>query len=173
MIYLTADTHFSHALCSKERGFSSIEEHDETLIDNWNKTVSNKDIVYHLGDFALLPRDKAQILKDRLNGKIHLIKGNHDKHPPEGFIWVKDVFQLKHYNQKVWLSHYCHQSWPSSFHGSYHVFGHSHGAIKPSPDKLRMDVGLDSFNLKPVSIDEVFGIFNYYKMIQMIGKAVS
>jgi calcineurin-like phosphoesterase family protein len=54
MIWLTADTHFGHTNILKYCGrpFSSIEEMDETLINNWNNKVNQDDTVYHLGDFS-------------------------------------------------------------------------------------------------------------------------
>lgn len=45
-IFFTADTHFNHAKViqfeSTTRNFSTIEEHDETLIKNWNDRVRPK-----------------------------------------------------------------------------------------------------------------------------------
>lgn len=52
MIYLTSDTHFSHAniIEYSKRPFANVDEMDEALVNNWNKVVTPKDIVYHLGD---------------------------------------------------------------------------------------------------------------------------
>ena len=54
-VWVTSDTHFNHANIIKycNRPFSSVEEMNETIIANWNKVVSEDDMVYHLGDFAL------------------------------------------------------------------------------------------------------------------------
>jgi calcineurin-like phosphoesterase family protein len=49
---------------------------NEVLIANWNRVVSNEDTVYVVGDFGF--GDMSGI-NSRLNGIIHLIKGNHDK----------------------------------------------------------------------------------------------
>ena len=49
------------------------------MIHKWNGVVSNDDVVYHLGDFALARNlDQIKIIKDQLKGKIILIPGNHD-----------------------------------------------------------------------------------------------
>ena len=32
-----ADLHFGHKWAAKNRGFSSIEEHNDKIIENWNK----------------------------------------------------------------------------------------------------------------------------------------
>lgn len=51
---------------------------NEALIQNWNEVVTDKDVVYHLGDFSLNLKAIYSILP-RLNRKeVHLIKGNHD-----------------------------------------------------------------------------------------------
>lgn len=45
---------------------------------NWNNTVGQDDIVFHLGDFCLGGSAEWTKILDRLNGKIYLIMGNHD-----------------------------------------------------------------------------------------------
>lgn len=79
-IFVTADTHFGHQNIIKycNRPFMSTEEMDAALIKNWNETVSNKDLVIHLGDFALGSRDYTASIIKKLNGKKYLIMGNHD-----------------------------------------------------------------------------------------------
>jgi calcineurin-like phosphoesterase family protein len=55
-----------------------VEESDNLIISNWNKTVNKHDKVYILGDITL---DKPQVIKDvipKLNGIIEVIAGNHD-----------------------------------------------------------------------------------------------
>ena len=61
-IWLISDTHFGHEnILSFRHGgpdgplirgnlFSSVEEMDECMIDQWNKYVKPGDKVYHLGD---------------------------------------------------------------------------------------------------------------------------
>ena len=48
MIFFTSDLHLGHENCIRlcNRPFSSIEEMDETLIENWNHKVTGKDTVY-------------------------------------------------------------------------------------------------------------------------------
>ena len=73
MIYFTADLHLGHKSIIQycNRPFSSLEEMDNTLIDNWNKVVNNSDGVYLLGDFAW--KDHENYAK-RLNGNIYLTR---------------------------------------------------------------------------------------------------
>ena len=75
-----ADTHFGHTNIIKycNRPFSCTEDMDEALIKNWNETVSNNDVVLHLGDFGVGNKEYVENIIKKLNGKKILIKGNHD-----------------------------------------------------------------------------------------------
>jgi calcineurin-like phosphoesterase family protein len=82
--FLASDHHLGHPSIIKfadqngniHRKFSSIEEHDEYLIERHNAVVSPKDKVYFIGDFAM--RKKSIKLAERFNGRKTLILGNHD-----------------------------------------------------------------------------------------------
>lgn len=77
-VYFTSDLHFGHnTLCKALRGMSS-EESDKLIIENWNETITKRDLVYILGDFVM---EKAKLIKDyicQLNGEIIIVAGNHD-----------------------------------------------------------------------------------------------
>lgn len=90
---------------------------DKLMLDNWNKVVTRKDTVYHLGDLSMATTsqysDIANVLS-QLNGKIYLILGNHDnrqlinKLDRDGYIEIlSDVGYRKKFNHRVYfLSHY-------------------------------------------------------------------
>jgi calcineurin-like phosphoesterase family protein len=79
-IFFTSDTHFNHANIIEycKRPFKDIIHMNESMIENWNRVVSPRDIVYHLGDFAMGDKSKIPSILSRLNGHIILICGNHD-----------------------------------------------------------------------------------------------
>lgn len=77
-IWVTSDTHHANIIKYCNRPFSSVEEMNETIIENWNKVVSKGDIVYHLGDFALGDKSLIPDFIRRLTGHISFIMGNHD-----------------------------------------------------------------------------------------------
>jgi calcineurin-like phosphoesterase family protein len=81
-IWFTSDTHFFHENVIKycSRPYQNIEEMNSKLIDNWNSCVKKNDIVWHLGDFSFGSKDNIRKILPRLNGRIRLIKGNHDRH---------------------------------------------------------------------------------------------
>lgn len=145
-IWFTGDTHFGHANVIEHAGrpFASVEEMDEALIENWNATVHPRDQIFHVGDFAW--RDATRY-RDRLHGNIHLIVGNHDAAAikiKERFIWVRDVYMLKHVKVRVWLSHYSHEIWPRAHHGAWHCYGHSHNSLPARRHARSLDVGVDA-----------------------------
>lgn len=155
--WFTSDSHLGHANILKydvaRHIFKDLQEHDETIIENWNRVVSPNDMVYHLGDFSFA-KDYMQYLR-RLNGQIHLIFGNHDKPSMRSdFISGQDVLFLK--KEKVFLSHYPHYSWINSHHGVLHLFGHVHEAFKQVPGVQfpNLNVGTHFHNFTPISLEE-------------------
>ena len=54
-IWLTSDTHFSHRqpFLYEPRGFLSVNEMNQKIVEYWNSVVKEDDIVYHLGDLCL------------------------------------------------------------------------------------------------------------------------
>ena len=165
--YFTADTHFGHANIIKyaNRPFASVAEMDATLIKNWNDTVGPDDDVYHLGDFSLTSPAKTRDILDQLNGRIHLIKGNHETSAlacSDRFVWVKDYHELALPDEEAYkgqrylmLFHYAMRVWNGSHHGTFHLYGHSHGELPELQDQRCLDVGVDVFGFRPVSYEKV------------------
>ena len=60
--FVISDTHFGHENIIQycNRPFKNVEEMDSALIKNWNETVSNKDVVIRLGDFAFCSKERAE-----------------------------------------------------------------------------------------------------------------
>lgn len=169
-IYFTSDHHFGHKNIIKfsERPFKDVTEMDEFMIQKWNEKVNPEDEVYHLGDVGLNAPDKLKKILDRLNGKIYLISGNHEKsaHACEyRFEWIKDYYELVikdasfHKGQQlIVLSHYAMRVWNASHWGTYQLYGHSHGSLPDDPKALAFDVGVDCHGFSPLSYEEVKAI---------------
>lgn len=81
MIYFTADLHFGNEAVLKidNRPYGSVEEMDADLIRRWNEKVEENDTVFIMGDFIHRPQKGYRYYLERLNGKIILILGNHDR----------------------------------------------------------------------------------------------
>lgn len=163
MLWFTSDTHFGHAkiLEHNRRPFIDVADMDAELIRRWNAVVAPTDTVWHLGDFSLWHHTDPAVYRSQLHGTIHLVCGNHDlrKHhqvwPPllPLFASIQHVKYLRWEGHRFFLSHYAHRTWPRSHHGSFHLYGHSHGSL---PNYGRsMDVGVDAQQYQPISIRAV------------------
>lgn len=160
MIYFTSDTHFDHAriieLCG--RPFKDVDEMNETMVRNWNARVQPSDTVYHLGDFTMGGADVAEKFLPRLNGRINLIWGNHDRKAVRQMVrWHTSTAytEINHLGKPITLCHYSLRVWNESHRGSLSLYGHSHNNLPGNSQSL--DVGVDCWEFTPVTLDEIMG----------------
>jgi calcineurin-like phosphoesterase family protein len=176
MIYFISDTHFCHKGSLKwpdghARQFSSVEEMNQTIIDNWNSIVKDEDIVYHLGDFCY--KGKSSTIKEimqQLKGHIILIKGNHDgqtlkiNQQVHRFESIHERLELEYkFKDKTYhfvLDHYPLDEWNLKKRGSIHLHGHIHDRVLPFiPNRFNMSVEVNNYT--PVSMEDILEI-QYY-----------
>lgn len=165
MIYFTSDLHLGHEniLRFVNRPFGSVEEMNRTLIANYNALVREEDTVYILGDLTYrIPLTEAETLIAKLNGRKHLIKGNHDKNYDKSlFEEVVDYKQIHEYCRHFTLMHYPMLEWAKMRCGSIMLHGHMHniGTDYNMECKknhiLRYDVGVDANSFYPVAITTI------------------
>lgn len=162
--WFTSDTHFCHAnilkFCPTTRQFPNVEEMNNAIINNWNACVKPEDTIYHLGDFAF--RDHMGILS-RLNGKIILMKGNHDKGLSQIFPNLPPLLDIDVFGQKITLCHYAMRRWNKSHYGAWQLYGHSHGDLPDDMETHSTDVGVDRWGCKPVSFEQLKELFSKRK----------
>jgi calcineurin-like phosphoesterase family protein len=168
-LFFTADQHFGHQNIIKfcNRPFKNTDEMTEELIKRHNNKVPKGARVYHLGDifWRNIENKQAIDILYKLNGQHYFIWGNHDEtvervikaYVPAlvPIIWAKDLYILNKEDNhpRITLCHYSMQVWPGSHRGDWHLFGHSHGALKGVGKSF--DVGADTNNYEPWSIEEV------------------
>lgn len=166
-VWFTSDLHFFHKNVIKycDRPFKDVNEMNEEMVRLWNETVSTSDTVYCLGDLAFCNVKEVEKLVKRLNGHIHWIWGNHDSaiKRAHGFVWSGDYKEVKVNGQKFVLSHYPMLSWNGSFRGTIMLHGHCHGSLKDDSTQLRMDVGVDCHDFRPISSDFIVEEMNKRK----------
>ena len=170
MIFFTSDTHFMH---NKEflfipRGFTNTEDMCKEIVKRWNEVVKPEDEVYHLGDVVLSDIDAGIEFVKQLNGKIHLIRGNHDtdakvetfKNECPNIISIEWATMIKYKKRYIFLSH-CPsvtrtlEDAPNK-QGILNFYGHTHQKDNFYSGNFYMyHVGCDSHNLTPISIDEI------------------
>lgn len=153
-VFVTSDTHFFHNNIIKycNRPFETVDDMNAALIENWNTTVAPTDTVYHLGDVSFGSVDNTITVLNRLNGKIHLIVGNHDPQKVKKLSrWssVQEYLTMNWWDTRIVMFHYPIEEWDGKHRGSYHFHGHCHGKLDNVIPR-RYDVGVDSNGLKPI-----------------------
>lgn len=178
-VWITSDLHIGHNkdFVFKDRGFSSIEEHDMALVANWNELVGREDIVYILGD-VMLKHDLddtdfsygLSVLK-QLNGKLIIIRGNHDSvgkielyKSSANVLRAGDAALYLDYPETgryhFYLTHYptliSHKKIKSLKSALINIYGHTHQKEHFYNDHPYMYCAcMDAHDLKPALLDEI------------------
>ena len=161
--WFISDTHFFHhnILSYAKRPFSSVEEMNEAMVDNWNSVVRPGDRVYHLGDVFMGPstHDQRRELWSRLKGSKTLIVGNHDDIPylSKGG-WFRKVEMWRVWNDRPLLFTHIpvHLSTIQERildKGGRNIHGHTHTA--GSPDGPYRSVCVEQIGYTPVNLEEL------------------
>lgn len=158
-VWFTADTHFGHAGARAlyRRPFPTVAAMDAAMVERWNAAVQPGDTVWHLGDFAVRHPAPAALL-EALHGRKHLLIGNND--PPAttslpGWESVAPYMELDVDDPPLVLCHYAFRTWRGMGKGALNLHGHSHGRLRPMPRQV--DVGVDVWGFRPVTLDELKG----------------
>lgn len=162
-MWFISDTHFGHAnfLNFKDeegnqiRKFSSVEEMDEHMVDQWNAHVKPGDKVYHLGDVCF--GDPAILA--RLNGSKRLVVGNHDN--------LKDARLLAAFKKvqlwRIFTDHnFCLSHVPlreESFRKvQFNLHGHIHE--RASPSIFHVNLCVEKTGYRPLHLDEILALIS-------------
>lgn len=188
MIFFTSDLHIGHANIIKycNRPFSSVDEMNNGLIKNFNEILTSQDVVYHLGDFSLNKKNISII--NKFNGEHHLIVGNHDDCYPwrafnpnkvaryiaAGFKTVQKSLELDIDGLGLCLLEHFPYAGDSQENDRYSInrpardikhkyllCGHVHNVFKMRENVI--NVGVDVWDYKPVSIDQLKQLINLGK----------
>jgi calcineurin-like phosphoesterase family protein len=172
------------------RPYASIEEMNEMLILNWNNTVKPDDIVYYLGDFSLATRPVETVTprlngkKFLVPGNHDWAHSYHKKGKKDLAKWkafyesngweVLDeqthIYALSdtHGIHKLNLCHFPkvfefyddkYENWrPEPPEDEILLCGHVHQSWKQRGSCI--NVGVDVWEMKPVSISQIFDLIN-------------
>ena len=170
-IWVTSDLHFGHdrQFIWGPRGFSSIEEHDHTIIENWNNLVSWDDEIWLLGDCMLGDNDAGCRKLNQLAGNIYILAGNHDTSTRiQLYSNIRSTIHtmglayiLKYQGISFYMSHYPTmtsnlEKGPELRRHVINLFGHTHQKSNFYNDIPYMyHVGVDSHDCKPISLDDI------------------
>jgi len=156
--FFTSDNHFNHTNIIKYCGrpFANVDTMNEAMIANWNNRVAPSDIVYHLGDFAMGKRELIKSIRDRLNGHIILILGNHDQKASymrrQGFNEVHEELRIEVSGRGIYLRH-IPNTYFDHVRNDYHLCGHVHEAWARKNNII--NVGVDVRGFTPVRLNEL------------------
>lgn len=168
MIYFTSDLHLMH---DKEflwapRGFKSIHEMNDAIVNNFNRIVKWDDDLYILGDIMLCNNDAATQLLKLIPGKKHIILGNHDTAARREIyeqLFQTDVIgyadTFKYGKRHFYLSHYPTMTGNYDDKGSkavWNLSGHTHSKeVMQFYPQCIYNVALDAHNCEPVEIEQI------------------
>lgn len=153
--WFVSDTHFGHVgiLAACRPQFSSVEEMDEIMIENWNRVVRPCDRVYHLGDFAWTTKI-AKRVRLRLNGTIRLVVGNHDKilELADARLFQR-MYMWRIFEDEGFTATHLPMRVEQIRHGIYNVHGHIHA--EPAPEPFHHCVCVEQTNFTPVALEDL------------------
>lgn len=173
-IFLISDTHFNNdnIIHYCNRPFTNADEMNEALIANWNSVVGPDDEVYHLGDFIMGLADNVVPILRRLNGKIHLVRGNHDTKRKlaiyEQYPEKIDIQDIKYLQYKSLFFILCH--FPIENETFYDMVvqdnsevvlchGHVHDKLPYFNERTHtFNLSADVTNFTPVLLDNIYEV---------------
>lgn len=191
-LWLTADLHLGHDKVARLRGFTDTRDHDRTILDNLTRNLGPEDSLWVLGDLSVggtaAQHRALDLLRTHLpgmDGRLHLIAGNHDGvHPMHRtahkwhepyhrvFATCQPFARRKIAGHAVWLSHFPwlgggdhtederHQVVRLHDDGtSWLIHGHTHSAERVDYERRQIHVGLDAWALQPVPLLALTPIF--------------
>jgi calcineurin-like phosphoesterase family protein len=159
--WFISDPHFGHSniITFKDnegnliRPFTSIEEHDETIIENVNKVVKSSDRLYIMGDVAMKRVHIATVAK--LNGRKKLIKGNHDIYALKDYTpYFEDILACRVYpSHGLLVTHFPVHPGQLEHRFTLNVHGHLHSNV--IDDTRYRNLCLEHTNFGPVSLEQL------------------
>lgn len=168
-VFITADLHFGHKKIMEyeSRPFDSVEEMDETLIENWNSIVSREDKVFVLGDVGFYGKQKMSECISRLKGKKLLVMGNHDRR--KSLSWWRDVgfgevskYPIV-YKDFIIMSHEPPTYTPPDT-PYFYIYGHVHSSeMYKTITDTSCCVSVERWAYKPVYLNTIFDMLVTYQ----------
>lgn len=159
-VMVFSDAHFGHKNILKFRkGFSSIQEHDELIMENILSGVNKHDTLWLLGDM-FFDRESLENMGQRIVDhcpQTHLVLGNHDTDSAtraQNVRAMTDMFQAV-YGMKskygFWMTH-CPMH-PNETRGKVNIHGHVHYQTIHDPNYF--NAAGENINFRPVDIRDI------------------
>lgn len=157
--YFTSDLHIGHRLVAELRGFTSVNEHDEWILNKLTE-IGSRVKLWFLGDIVI-DRSKLDLIKAIPAKNKVLIMGNHDVFSAREYLEVFDeiIGPVKYKN--YFLTHQpIHPQEIYRVKGNIH--GHIHGKMGATKDIEGPYFNVNIENMeRAVSFDEIEERFKY------------
>ena len=155
-IFVTSDTHLFHSNIIEYEG--RPDNYNELIIENWNRHVTDDDLVIHLGDFALTDSITMKKTIMSLPGRKVIVRGNHDKSIPwfmsNGFAFACNSFSWRYSNHHILFTHMPKEHMSGDY--SLNVHGHLHSKSEEVLP-LRYCVSIERLNYRLIELDDLLG----------------
>ena len=153
-VWFMSDAHLDHKnICSLRKQFTSIEEHNAAIKENYHKVVTKRDVVFMLGDMCFSKESLADIKTWTAEKKI-LICGNHCAErgiTMQDLCNTYDVVYSLHKYKGMWLTHA--PIHPAELRGKFNVHGHTHDVN--IEDERYLNCSMENINYTPIDLNEV------------------
>lgn len=162
--FFISDTHFGHKNILTFRdhagnflrpGFKDIDEMNEHIVEQWNKTVTKQDKIIHCGDVAF--GKPALQLCHRLKGIKYLVLGNHDGQASNEYLKIfNKIYGVKYIgrNDAICTHVPIHPGSMRDFKVNIH--GHTHA--NRIPDYRYFNVSVECIDYTPISLDTILAL---------------
>lgn len=176
-IFICSDWHFNHGkdFLLNPRGFQTVEEHNEAIIERHNSVVTSEDTVYCLGDCGFgTDMDSVISYIKRMNGKKYLAIGNHDseakiKAYKEAGIFeaIQFAYRFRFKKYEYLLTHYPTLVWNGEDPKPvWNIHGHDHDTSIFHETGHNYDVCMEAHNCFPVSLERIHADIKAHKTSQ-------
>ena len=172
--YITSDLHFGHdrEFIWGARGYKCVEDMNFQQVMKFNSVVTNDDEVWLLGDSTLGDLKEGLYWLKQLNGKIHVVLGNHCTSTREAAYkelgWdVHVAARLKYKKVNFYLSHFPtitnNGKIESPFQVTWNLHGHTHATNQWNEYPYCYNVNVDAHDGYPVSLENIYqDILNHF-----------
>ena len=184
-VWLMSDLHLGHDrdFVWAKRGFSNIQEHNETLIENIKTCVGKNDEFFILGDLTLGDLDAAAPLLHQIPGHVHVILGNHDTERRIEFYqslgWdVQFATRIRWKKYHFYLSHYptdCANEGEDKISlATINIYGHTHQSEVWFPSRpFSYCICPEANNNRPIEISDIIGTLILCNSFHKAGEAMN
>lgn len=166
--WFIADPHFGHRniIVYEKRPFITTEEMDETIIENYNRVVSEGDTVYWLGDIFFCGSKRMKEIAERLQkGRNILVRGNHDRGISDskflrlGFYPVRMML----YKEDIILTHEPiseeNMNYLEDMGVTKNIHGHVHSQYLHLDPRRYQCVSVENIDYTPISFEDLLRRF--------------